>query len=95
MSLLSDSDELSTQCLQTLQFAVVVWSQMQSVEILRKCINLKDIMKSQSSGMSFILRQQVTETDGVAWPALVWHENNGASKRNVLVQAPFHLATCL
>lgn len=42
-----------------------------------------------------IFRQQVIGTGGVARPALVWLENNGASKGNVLVQALFRLATCL
>lgn len=46
-------------------------------------------------GEFFILRQQVFETDGVPRPASVWLENNGASKRNVLVQALLRLATCL
>lgn len=53
--------------------------------------------QSESPGVSVWHwdRQQVTETDGVARPALVWLENNGASKRNVLVQALCRPATCL
>ena len=65
MSLLSDGDELNTQCLQTVQFAFMVPSQTQSVQILRKCPERHH--KVWISCSEFVmLRQQVTETDGAA-----------------------------
>ena len=88
-SLLSDSNELNTQCLQTFQFVLVVQSQIWDPEKML-------LLRGRPSWYEFVAWiQQVIETDGVARPALVWLESNGASKRNVLVQALFHLATCL